>query len=244
MSARLLVLALGTVSALATSATSARAQAPGQVSPELAPAPADPYGSPHGGTRPSVMARRFAIGLGLGGLSVAPADPNSRDGRADTNFRTTELSLRYRISLHLELELALTGGRQALDNRTDGDLAMGGGTLGARYRFCPAQAWNWWLMGGLGATVIERHNSTKEERDAATRSHVAFGIGLERRWSRLALQAEARMLAIGERKDGMVAGPNFTVPPIGTPPPANPINATNNGKLSGGTFTVGAAFYF
>jgi hypothetical protein len=244
MSARLVVLGLGPVFALAIAATSAHAQAPGEVYPEVAPAPAPVVIDPCGG-RPSVMAHRFAIGLNLGGFSVAPETADSGDTTADTNFHTSELSLRYRATLHLELELALTGGRQVLDDDSDGDLAMGGGTLGARYRFRPEQAWNWWLMGGLGATVIERHDSTAEQRDAATRPHVALGIGLERRFRRFALQAEARMLAIGERKDAMDAPVVNDTTGAGTMPlPPDAINPVRNDKLSGGTFTFGASFYF
>lgn len=245
MSARLLVLALAPLFAAAT----AHAQAPGEVAPEAmppAPVAADPCGGGCSQHVP-VMANRWAVGLNLGGLSVAPKDATTND--QNTDFHTSELAIRFRVTPHFELELLLNGGRQVLKDNTEGELAMGGGTLGARYRFRAERAWNWWLMGGLGATVIARQDSTKEERDAATRPHMAFGIGLERRFRRFALQAEMRGLAIGPRKDA--SDPNIAPPmPVKTPPdgsmplpPPNP-TASPQDELSGGTFTIGASFYF
>lgn len=247
MSARLVVLAF--VAPLFVAAT-AHAQAPGEVTPEavpeVAPAPpmANPCGGGCGGARIPVMANRWAVGINLGAFSVAPKD--ATNDSQTTDFRTSELSIRFRASPHLELELLLNGGRQVNKDNTDGDLAMGGGTLGLRYRFAPEHAWNWWLMAGLGATVIERKDSTQDERDAAERPHMAFGIGLERRFRRFALQAELRGLALGPRKD---ASDNIA-PPMATPvdgsmplPPA-PTAAPQGDQLSGGTFTIGASFYF
>ncbi len=243
MSARS-VLALGSLFSLTALATTVHAQAPGQWTPEVAPAPSAPgMSDPCSYDRPSVMTRRWAIGLNLGVLSVVPDSADPDDSNADTNFRTSELSIRYRATRHLELELALTGGRQVLDDDSDGELAMGGGTLGARYRFRPERAWNWWLMGGLGGTVIERHNSSEEAREGAMRPHVAFGIGIERRFRRFALQAEARMLAIGPRSDSMEDVPVRDLPG-GMPLPPDSINSAGDEDLTGGTFTFGASFYF
>jgi hypothetical protein len=240
MSVRLSVLVLAPLFAAAT----AHAQAPGEVAPGVAP---PPVADPCGGGVVAVMANRWAVGVSLGAFSVAPKDAS---GDQTTDFRTSELSIRYRATPHFEIELLLNGGRQVLKDNTDGNLAMGGGTLGARYRFRPEQPWNWWLMGGLGATVIERQDSTKEERDAATRPHMAFGIGMERRFRRFALQAEARGLALGPRKDA--SNTNVTPPmppkqpvPDGTMPMPPPVpTAAQGDELSGGTFTIGAAFYF
>jgi len=239
MSTRLLVLALAPLFATAT----AYAQAPGEVAPEAAPpTTVDPCsGAPH----QSVMANRWAVGINLGAFSVAPKDATDDQ---TTDFRTSELSIRYRVGLHLELELLLNGGRQVLKDNTDGQLAMGGGTFGLRYRFAAERPWNWWLMGGLGATVIERKDSTREERDAATRPHMALGIGLERRFRRFALQAELRALAIGPRKDSnnVDTAPPMPLNPDGSPgmPLPPPTSTTNpQDELSGGTFTIGASFY-
>lgn len=253
MLARWLGLAL-----IPTLATAAHAQAPGEYVPEDAPTPpsaapvvvVDPCG---GCINP--MRNRFAIGLNVGGMSVSVDDDVNQ---TETKFRTGELSIRYRMTPHFELELLLSGGRQVLEDNSDGELAMGGGTLAARYRFRPDRQWNWWLMAGLGSTVIERVDSTKDERNNAQRGHVAFGIGLERRFNRFAIHAEFRGLAIGDRSDGMsgdtltptpppTATPEpggMTLPPPLPPNPSDPSDSRTGAHLSGGQFNIGASFYF
>ena len=214
------------------SASTALAQAPGEVSPD--PEPVPPSAMPTVSGNPStagidVMRRRWAVGLNLGGMSLTADDDETG---TETQFRTGELSIRYRATPHFELELLLSGGRQVLEDGEDGDLAMGGGTLAARYRFRAEQRWNWWLMGGLGMTVIERHDSTEEQRSSAGRPHVAFGIGLERRFNRFAIHAELRGVAMGPREDEMDVVPQRTL---------DPRTAQN---LSAGQFNLGASFYF
>lgn len=214
------------------SASTALAQAPGEVAPD--PEPVPPSASPTITSNPysagiDVMRRRWAVGLNLGGMSLTVDDDATG---TETQFRTGELSIRYRATPHFELELLLSGGRQVLEDGEDGELAMGGGTLAARYRFRAEHRWNWWLMGGLGMTVIERASSTKEQRDSAGRAHVAFGIGLERRFNRFAIHAEMRGMAMGPREDEMDVLPQRTV---------DPRTAQN---LSAGQFNLGASFYF
>jgi hypothetical protein len=242
MSPRLLVLALAPLLATAT----AHAQAPGEAAPQAV----DPYQSyppyqappqvadPCAAGRASVMAHRFGIGVSIGGLGVQP--DNAPDG-SDTSFRVAELALRYRASLRFELELALTGGRQVLDDDSDGDLAMGSVTLGVRYRFMPGYKWSWWLMGGVGAAVVASHSSTADERDAAQRPVGMLGIGLERRFGRFALQVEARGMGFGPRQDQMEVTPTKGGASPPTVPESNPVAAE---QLGGGTFTLGATYYF
>lgn len=225
MSPRLLGLAL----VLATG--TAQAQAPGEVVPDAPPAPC---------ARESVMAHRWAIGLSFGGLGVAPDDAPDA---ADTNFRIGEVAVRYRASRRFELELALSGGRQVLDDDSDGELAAGSVVFGLRYRFMPEQRWNWWLMAGLGASVIARHDAGDDERDAAQRPLGMFGIGVERRFHHFALQAELRAIGMGERSDAMDDVPVATDVMGGTAP-AVVIDEPASDSLSGGTFTIGASYYF
>ena len=220
--------------AVALSSATAFAQAPGETEPESAPAP--PSATPTITSDPcsggiDVMRRRFAVGINVGGMSLTVEDDIAQN---ETQFRTAELSIRYRATPHFELELLLSGGRQVLDDGEDGELAMGGGTLAARYRFRVDRPWNWWLMGGIGGTVIERHASTEEERDNAQRGHVAFGVGLERRFRRLALHAELRGVAMGPRSDRMDAGTRLP----------NTGDTRTGQNLSGGLFNIGASFYF
>lgn len=237
---------LGLVAVPLLVSSAAYAQAPGEVVP-TAPPPAAPEPvvvNPCSG--PAVMGHRISVGINFGGLSVAPPD----DDAGEATFNTAEFAIRYRATPRLELELLLSGGRQTLEDDTLGDLAMGGGTLSARYRFRPGHRWDWWLSAGIGATVIERHQSTEEERDAAQRGHMAFGIGLERRWNRFAIHAEARMMALGQRSDAtdMNTAPPLPVPedgaPMPLPPPAPRDDVRTADELSAGTFTVGASFFF
>ena len=213
------------------SASTALAQAPGEVAPD--PEPVPPSATPTIIANPStgidVMRRGWADGHNLGGM---PLPPNDDTTGTETQFRTGELSIRYRATPHFELELLLSGGRQVLEDGEDGGLAMGGGTLAARYRFRAEHRWNWWLMGGLGMTVIERAHSTQEQRDSAGRAHVAFGVGLERRFNRFAIHAEMRGMAMGPREDEMDVVPQRTIDPR----PAQ--------NLSAGQFNLGASFYF
>lgn len=223
MSSRLLVLAIAPLFAAAT----AHAQAPGEMPPSAPPTAAP--GAPGG---IAVMENRWAVGLAFGGMGLAPEDAPD----AKTNFGIGQLSLRFRATYHLELELAMAGGRQQLDNGQDGDLAVGSGTLGVRYRFLAAERWNWWLMAGLGGTTVARHDATKQERDAASRGHGVIGLGIERRFAQFALQAEVRAIKIGDKTadamkmpvDGTVAAPA----PAGT------------GPQSGASLTIGASYYF
>src|SRR5882724_10152117 len=92
---------------VATAAT-ARAQAPGEYEGQPLMPPGYVQPQPVAIAAPaheSVMANRWAIGFAIGHLAVAPKD--SPDPSADkTEFGIGELSLRYRATLHLELELA------------------------------------------------------------------------------------------------------------------------------------------
>jgi opacity protein-like surface antigen len=218
------------------------AQAPGEVGPEEPPAPPSSTPvvteNPCGGGGHAIMRRRFAVGVNVGGMSLTVDDDLNQ---TETKFRTAELSIRYRASRRLELELLLSGGRQVLEDGTDGELAMGGGTLAARYRFRPERAWNWWLMAGIGGTVIERHSSTDDERSTAQRGHFAFGIGLEHRWRVFGIHAELRGVAMGPREDQVMTQP---VGPGRDNPTATLGDPRTGGDLSGGQFTLGASLYF
>jgi hypothetical protein len=235
-------------------ASSAYAQAPGEYDPYYAPAPPSSY-APAPAPAPanpcsyaeaprSWMVDRVAIGLSLGSMSVSPDE--APEG-TETQFRIGELALRYRMSRRLELEFALSGGREVLESSEDGDLAAGSVTLALRYRFRPEQRWGWWIMGGLGGTVIAPHESTEVEREGAQRPLGMMGIGVERRFRRFALQAEVRGFGLGPRKDATEDVP-VAVDGGGAPMPVARLPAsaavTHAEELGGGTFTIGASYYF
>jgi len=262
MSPRLLVL----LSPVLASAT-AYAQAPGEVvaDPYYAQPPSEtpvaPAATPYVSAAISPMAHRWAVGLSFGGMGIHPEGDGYDEGTSDANestFRIAELAIRYRASRRIEIELSLGGGREVVegsDGDTDGELAMGNVTVAARYRFRPEHKWNWWLMAGLGGTIVAPHVSTEEERDAATRPHGTFGIGVERRFRRFAL----RGVAMGEPKGYEEGSSPPDVPddrPVPVPtepvPDKPPQSATaltagdsvSSPELGGGVFTIGASYYF
>lgn len=221
----------------------AHAQAPGEVqpvvvvqpvvmapgaAPGVAPAPPPEACEP----RPAVMDNRWAVGFSLGGMSIAPSDvPDDQ-----THFTVGELALRFRATLHLELELAVGGGRERTPDNMDGDLQVTTAALAMRYRFRAEEHWNWFVMGGLGGAAIARHDATSQERDDATQPMFVAGVGTEYRFDRFALQAELRGFGLGvARKDD----PTW-VPEMATTGGSNSADI----QRSGASLSLGLSFYF
>jgi hypothetical protein len=214
-----------------------------------APAPAPAPASPCGYAASPVMARRWAIGLSLGRMGVTPEGAIEGSEGSETEFRITELAVRYRATRRIELEVALSGGREHLKDDTEGSLATGSVTLALRYRFRPEQRWNWFLMGGLGGSIVAPHNSTELEREDATRPLGMVGVGIERRFRRFALQAELRAVGLGPRADMMDDGDGAPKPsPTPSPTPSRLLPqgyaTTYAEELNGGVLTIGASYYF
>jgi opacity protein-like surface antigen len=211
-------------------AHTAFAQAPGEQPANFAPV------QPVLVAPPPPPPMRWSVGLSIGGLGLAPESmPDNK-----TNFSIGELSLQYRPTYHLELQLQLGGGREQLpDNKGQGDLEASTVALSLRYRFRPAQAWNWWLSAGVGAITVASHEATDQEKKDASRGMFQLGIGLERRWTHFALNAELRAVGVGQKdpsQDMATPVANTT----NTPPPAT----MPDDKVSGGQFTIGANYYF
>lgn len=181
----------------------------------------------------NVMDNRWAIGLSVGGTSLAP------DGAPDAqaNFNVGELALRFRATPHFELELAVGGGHQDLGDGVQGDTVMRTVALSARYRFAIHSHWNWWLMGGLGAATFGPEQASENELDANQRPMFQLGIGLEHRWSQFALQAELKGVGLGEPKG--VTATDVKPPADGSIGRVEPTDT-----ISGGSFTIGAGYYF
>ena len=226
----------------------AHAQAPGEVQPivvaqpvVVAPVVVQPGApgapmvapAPEAGCepRPAVMDNRWAIGLSLGGMSIAPRDvPDDQ-----THFTLGELALRFRVARHFELELAVGGGRERTADNMDGDLQVSTAALALRYRFRPEEHWNWFVMGGLGGAAITRHDATSKERDDATQPMFVAGVGTEYRFDHLALQAELRGFGLG------VAKTDSTTQTADMPFDSN---TGNDIQRSGASLSVGLSFYF
>lgn len=224
------------IAAVILASATAYAQAPGET--PMAPPPA-PEATPCVAAHIPVMANRWAVGLSVGSLSIAPKDtPDNK-----TEFAIGELSIRFRATYHLELELALAGGQQKLQDGTQGNLEVNTGLLGLRYRFAADRPWNWWIGAGIGGISVTPTGATDQDRKDAQRPMGSLAIGLERRWSQFALHAELRGFGVGQRQQD--AAPPQTMPVAvssgGTtmqpPLPSSP-------DLSGGMLTLGASYYF
>jgi hypothetical protein len=200
------------------------------VAPVVAPAPAPEAGCE---PRPAVMDNRWAIGFSVGGMSVAPSDtPDDQ-----THFAVGELALRFRATLHFEVELAVGGGRERTPDDMDGDLEISTAALGLRYRFRAEEHWNWFVMGGLGGAAITLHDATSQQRHDATQPLFMAGAGIEYRFDHLALQAELRGFGLGTPKSDSTD----SVKPMATAadPRVNP-----DIQRSGGSLSLGLSYYF
>jgi hypothetical protein len=180
--------------------------------------------------REPVMANRWSLGVSVGSMGLAPK--GSPDNRTD--FIVGELALRFRATPHLELEVASNGGQESNDDRNN-YLRINTVALAARYRFMPEAAWNWFVMGGVGAAAIADHNATDRERNDAIQPLGMLGVGVERRFDHLALQAELRGIGLGKRTNKTSAdSAAMTAPAAMSTEPAR----------SGASLSVGLSYYF
>jgi hypothetical protein len=207
--------------------------APGMVAPVVVVPPPPP-------PKP----RRWSVGLGIGSLSLAPHVAPEQE----TEFGIGQIAVRYLATRHLEIELAFGGGREQLEDGQEGDRQVSQGVLALRYRFNPARRWNFWLMAGMGGLAVTRTEPTKEEREAAEQSTLQFGAGLERRWSRFALQLELRAVGVKAHDveempvRGEVTDPNGSMTPL--PPEKEPTTTSAHDGMSGGQMVLSGNYYF
>lgn len=130
---------------------------------------------------------RFGLGVRLGGTSISTnysVDPEE--------YSTAGLAARYRVSRRWELELAIDHGQLDNGDGTMGPAEFSAGTISALLHLRPQARWDWYLLGGLGAS--ERRPYAESDW-ADERSHVALGVGLERRFEHLVIGIELRGLA-------------------------------------------------
>jgi hypothetical protein len=193
--------------ALVATATSALAQAPGEVQPVGAPAP-------------SVMARRWAVALSLGSLGLTP----DRQGADTVTFGVLELAGRFRIAPAIELGVSFTGG-----GAMEGELETGGLFVDARYRFLANRPWNVFALLSLGVVSVALDDAPDDAKRG--RGALRLGFGVERRFRALALQAELRLVGVGENADYMVEEPT-------------PAAEVSRAKLNGGSLTIGGVYYW
>lgn len=183
--------------------------------------------------REPVMANRWSIGVSVGSLSLVPR--GSHDNRAD--FLVGEAELRLRATPHLEFEVASAGGQDPNDDAHPNYFRVNAVTLAARYRFMPEATWNWFVTGGVGGASIAVHDATDQERRDAIQALGMFGIGVERRFDHLALQAELRGIALGKRTTTTTADTSgMTTSAMST--------TTTEPARVGGSLSIGVSYYF
>ncbi len=215
-------------SLITLAAGTAYAQAPGE-SYDNPPAYGPYYAQPPAVVDPGPqLPGRWSLGLNFHAVEYS-----SENSSESAQFNGGEIAIRYRPWRKVDLELSLGGGRQQIEGydgeRMDGELAMGTGTLAARYHFNQENKWNFWLLFGVGATTIAHHDASDEEIDAAQRPHVAVGAGLEYRFVNFALQLEARAIGLGQTEDEKMLQEQGVY--------------TSEG-ISGGSIAFGASYYF
>lgn len=211
-------------------AATAHAQAPGDYSGDYYAGPSSaPVVPPTQvvAPAPKPMPGRFSISLGVGSLSLGS---DQTDQTVD--FGIGQIAARYRGWRHLELELSFAGGNQQLPEDQgggEGDLKIAHVTASARYRFGVENHFNWWLTGGFGVTTVARKDATADEAKMNQRPHGMLGIGAEYRWTKFALQAEARGFGVGptESEQQLADETGMDAPGLG-----------------GGSFTLAGAYYF
>ncbi len=227
-------------------ASTAYAQAPGDYSGDgeyggdIAPPSMAPVVAPVV-VAPPPRQRRWSVGLGFGNLELAPhsAPDNS------TDFDIAQLYVRYRPWRHLEIELALGGGHETDGEYNDGYREVSTAVLALRYRFSPHRRWNWWLMAGMGSLAVFNEGTADEDRDDA-QSTLQFGAGIERRWTRFALQFELRAVGVAPHETDDMAPKAEPVYPTNTmqPPPDYTTTDRAHDGWAGGQFVFSGNYYF
>jgi hypothetical protein len=228
-------------------ATTAYAQAPGDYTEGTA---ADETVAAPGMVAPVVVVptppppkpRRWSVGLGIGSLSLAPHSAPE----VETEYGIGQIAVRYLATRHLEIELAFGGGTEKLDDGEEGNREVSQGVLALRYRFSPGRRWNWWLMAGMGSLAVTEREASKEQHDEAEQSTLQFGVGLERRWSRFALQLELRAVGVkAHDADEMPVGGVVTDAggQMALPPEKDGSYGAGDG-MSGGQLVFSGNYYF
>jgi hypothetical protein len=207
-------LAMTVVFTVAALPATAMAQAPGECTSCVAPAPVAATAV----AVPDDMAHRLGIGLHMASLSL-----DDHSGADPTQYGGGGLIVSYRVSRRWELALSMDG------YQSDGKADLHSGLIEARFHMMPHQRWDWYLLAGLGGL----HEDTAG--DGTDRGQMQLGVGVQRRFEHLSLSAELRAVGVGPIENAA------EMPPIERTEPAPMMG---DGKLGGGQFTLGAMYYF
>ena len=204
-------------------AGAATAGAPGACDCAVAAAPpaAPPRAEPH--------LPRWGVGAHLASLSLA--EPGAMDDRG-TPFAGAGLQLRYRLRPRWQLELTAA---HAQEQDVDAAVArhVDAAALAILFHPRPYARWDLYLLAGVGVTSDGAPDLTDAEREASRVGDVQLGAGVERRFGRIGVAAELRLLA----REPAAAAPTARMTD-GTDAAAEPQ------ARSGGALTLGATYYF
>ncbi|HEV7556803.1 MAG TPA: hypothetical protein VGO00_15160 [Kofleriaceae bacterium] len=136
---------------------------------------------------PSVMDRpwAFAIGFGCGVMQ-----PQTDDTRLFA-YGLIQAALRYRPLDVLEVGVSMTSGGTF-------DFGQAGLYADLRYRLIAEEAWNPFLLLGIGASLATSSNMSPLND---FRRSLRLGVGIERRFVSWGFAAELHMFAIGGNDD-------------------------------------------
>lgn len=205
------------------SAGAATVGAPGACDCAVAAAtnPAPPSAAPH--------LPRWGVGAHLASLSLA--EPGAMDDRG-TPFAGAGLQLRYRLRPRWQLELTAA---HAQEQDVDAAVArhVDAAALAILFHPRPYARWDLYLLAGVGVTSDGAPDLTDAEREASRVGDVQLGAGVERRFGRIGVAAELRLLA----REPAAAAPTARMTD-GTDAAAEPQ------ARSGGALTLGATYYF
>lgn len=225
------------LSVVAFHAAPALAQAPGNcdcaVPVVVAPQPSQGW-----------QGQRFGVGLRFSSISLSPEnDPDS-----ETEFAGGGLQLRYRINARWELEGAIDGGREQLEDGSEGSVHLSMMTVSALFHLRPYRRWDIYALAGIGGAAA--HQEGMDPDDAPQFGHVALGIGVERRFRRFGIAAELRMIGMSPSEDDTATAqpPTPDTRPDGStgmavPPLDEPAVIEDDG-IGGGQFSLVANYYF
>lgn len=149
-----------------------------------------------------------------------------------TPFAGAGLQLRYRLRPRWQLELTAA---HAQEQDVDAAVArhVDAAALAILFHPRPYARWDLYLLAGVGATSDGDPDLTDAEREASRVGDVQLGAGVERRFGRIGVAAELRLLA-REPADAAAAARMTD----GT------AAATEAQPRNGGALTLGATYYF
>ena len=173
---------------------------------------------------------RLSVGIHASGGGLSDADDESAE---ELDVGGGGLTARYAISRRWDIELSgegLSGESPELRR------SLGIVTLAGRFRFNPTARWRWSALAGIGSADEEVELLDNDGDPILTRQfrHAVFTIGggLERRFGRIGVSAELRVLGL-VRDDEELDGPEFAG--------KNSLIPENS---SAGELRIAAAYYF